>query len=119
MAASSATLYFGFLIASITLWMIFSLCSRLFAWMLSRVLGMSVRFRVRSRKCLRDIVVMFETGAFESASADEIKFAVGFISGELCIKVLICGLDVVMRSFGALSCDELSLSVSSLDMTGQ
>lgn len=57
-------------------------------------------------------------GAFESASADEIKFAVGFISGELCIKVLICGLDVVMRSFGALSCDELSLSVSSLDMTG-
>ncbi|XP_048622127.1 protein SABRE-like isoform X2 [Brassica napus] len=109
MAASSATLYFGFLIASITLWMIFSLCSRLFTWMLSLVLGMSVRFRVSSRKCLRDVVVMSETGAFESSSAGEIKFGVGFLSGELCIKVMIYDLDVVMRSSGALSCDKLTL----------
>ncbi|CAF2106618.1 hypothetical protein Bca4012_092340 [Brassica carinata] len=105
MAASSATLYFGFLIASITLWMIF----RLFTWMLSLVLGMSVRFRVSSRKCLRDVVVMSETGAFESSSAGEIKFGVGFLSGELCIKVMIYDLDVVMRSSGALSCDKLTL----------
>lgn len=70
---------------------------------------MSVRFRVSSRKCLRDVVVMSETGAFESSSADEIKFGVAFLSGELCIKVMIYDLDVVMRSSGALSCDKLTL----------
>ena len=48
-------------------------------------------------------------GAFESSSADEIKFGVAFLSGELCIKVMIYDLDVVMRSSGALSCDKLTL----------
>lgn len=36
------------------------LCSRLFAWMLSRVLGASVVFRVGGWKCLRDVVVKFK-----------------------------------------------------------
>ncbi|CAH2047248.1 unnamed protein product [Thlaspi arvense] len=116
MAASPAKFFFGFLIVSIVLWMIFILCSRLFAWFLSRVLGASVVFRVGGWKCLRDVVVKFKkvvddlasaVGAIESVSAGEIKLSlrqslvklgVGFLSRDPKIQVLICDLEVVMRS---------------------
>ncbi|XP_010553676.1 PREDICTED: protein SABRE [Tarenaya hassleriana] len=107
MAASPAKFFFGFLIASITLWMVFILCSRLFAWILSRVLGASVGFRVGGWKCLRDVVVKFKKGAIESVSAGEIKLSlrqslvklgVGFLSRDPKVQVLICDLEIVMRS---------------------
>ncbi|KAG7657824.1 FMP27 C-terminal [Arabidopsis suecica] len=107
MAASPAKFFFGFLIVSIVLWMIFILCSRLFAWMLSRVLGASVVFRVGGWKCLKDVVVKFKKGAIESVSASEIKLSlrqslvklgVGFLSRDPKVQVLISDLEVVMRS---------------------
>uniref|UniRef100_A0A1J3FYA5 FMP27/BLTP2/Hobbit GFWDK motif-containing RBG unit domain-containing protein n=1 Tax=Noccaea caerulescens TaxID=107243 RepID=A0A1J3FYA5_NOCCA len=113
MAASPAKFFFGFLIVSIVLWMIFILCSRLFAWFLSRVLGASVVFRVGGWKCLRDVVVKFKKGAIESVSASEIKLSVrkslvklgvGFLPRDRenrklgVVQVLICDLEVVMRS---------------------
>ncbi|KAF8100507.1 hypothetical protein N665_0222s0006 [Sinapis alba] len=107
MAASPAKFFFGFLILSIVLWMIFVLCSRFFAWILSRVLGASVVFRVGGWKCLRDVVVKFNKGAIESVSAGEIKLSlrqslvklgVGFLSRDPKVQVLICDLEVVMRS---------------------
>ncbi|CAN8244859.1 unnamed protein product [Cochlearia groenlandica] len=107
MAASPAKFFFGFLIVSIVLWLIFILCSRLFAWVLSRVLKASVVFRVGGWKCLRDVMVKFEKGAIESVSAGEIKISlrqslvklgVGFLSRDPKLQVLICDLEVVMRS---------------------
>ncbi|KAL0718645.1 hypothetical protein Bca4012_067968 [Brassica carinata] len=102
MAASPAKFFFGFLILSIVL-----ICSRFFAWILSRVLGASVVFRVGGWKCLRDVVVKFNKGAIESVSAGEIKLSlrqslvklgVGFLSRDPKVQVLICDLEVVMRS---------------------
>ncbi|XP_013672232.2 protein SABRE isoform X2 [Brassica napus] len=107
MAASPAKFFFGFLILSMVLWMIFVLCSRFFAWILSRVLGASVVFRFGGWKCLRDVVVKFNKGAIESVSAGEIKLSlrqslvklgVGFLSRDPKVQVLICDLEVVMRS---------------------
>ncbi|CAN6971528.1 unnamed protein product [Brassica rapa subsp. trilocularis] len=107
MDASPAKFFFGFLIVSIFLWMIFILCSRFFAWILSRVLGASVVFRVGGWKCLKDVVVKFKKGAIESVSAGEIKLSlrqslvklgVGFLSRDPKVQVLICDLEVVMRS---------------------
>ncbi|XP_019083145.1 PREDICTED: protein SABRE-like isoform X1 [Camelina sativa] len=107
MAASPAKFFFGFLIVSIVLWMIFILCSRLFAWMLSRVLGASVVFRIGGWKCLKDVVVKFKKGAIESVSASEIKLSlrqslvklgVGFLSRDPKVQILISDLEVVMRS---------------------
>ncbi|XP_010513417.1 PREDICTED: protein SABRE-like [Camelina sativa] len=107
MAASPAKFFFGFLIVSIVLWMIFILCSRLFAWMLSRVLGASVVFRIGGWKCLKDVVVKFKKGAIESVSASEIKLSlrqslvklgVGFLSRDPKVQVLVSDLEVVMRS---------------------
>ncbi|XP_056857353.1 protein SABRE-like, partial [Raphanus sativus] len=107
MAASPAKFFFGFLILSIVLWMIFVLCSRFSAWILSRVLGASVVFRVGGWKCLRDVTVKFNKGAIESVSAGEIKVSlrqslvklgVGFLSRDPKLQVLICDLEVVMRS---------------------
>ncbi|CAH8392543.1 unnamed protein product [Eruca vesicaria subsp. sativa] len=106
MAASPAKFFFGFLIVSILLWMIFVLCSRFFAWILSRVLGASVVFRFGGWKCLRDVVVKFNKGAIESVSAGEIKLSlrqslvklgVGFLSRDPKLQLLICDLEVVMR----------------------
>ncbi|KAL1194358.1 Protein SABRE [Cardamine amara subsp. amara] len=107
MAASPAKFFFGFLIVSIVLWLIFILCSRLSAWILSRVLGGVVDFRVGGWKCLKDVTVKFDKGAIESVSAGEIKLSlrqalvklgVGFRSRDPKIQVLICDLEVVMRS---------------------
>ncbi|KAJ0254517.1 Protein SABRE [Hirschfeldia incana] len=107
MGASPAKFFFGFLILSILLWMIFVICSRFSAWILSRVLGASVAFRVGGWKCLKDVVVKFNKGAIESVSAGEIKLSlrqslvklgVGFLSRDPKVQVLICDLEVVMRS---------------------
>ncbi|KAK6116092.1 hypothetical protein DH2020_008361 [Rehmannia glutinosa] len=81
--------------------------SRLLAWILSRVMGASVGFRVGGWKCLRDVVLKFNKGAIESISVGEIrlslrqslvKLGVGFISRDPKLQVLICDLEVVIRS---------------------
>ncbi|KAF7830032.1 protein SABRE isoform X1 [Senna tora] len=106
MAASPVKFLFGFLLLSITLWLVFIFASRLLAWILSRILGASVGFRVGGWKCLRDVVVKFKKGAVESVSVGEIKLSlrqslvklgVGFISRDPKLQVLICDLEVVMR----------------------
>ncbi|RDY04424.1 Protein SABRE, partial [Mucuna pruriens] len=106
MAASPVNFLFGFLLLSITLWLVFIFASGLLAWILSRILGASVGFRVGGWKCLRDVVVKFKKGAVESVSVGEIKLSlrqslvklgVGFISRDPKLQVLICDLEVVMR----------------------
>ncbi|CAN8288680.1 unnamed protein product [Cochlearia groenlandica] len=113
---SPAEFYFGFMFASITLWLTFIL----FSWLLCWVLGASVCFRVCSWKCIRDVVVKFDKGAMEAVSVGEVKlsFCNSLVKLALCflygvsvnLRVLICDLEVVMRSSAALICDELSLS---------
>ncbi|KAI3460068.1 hypothetical protein Pfo_016731 [Paulownia fortunei] len=107
MGASPAKFLFGFLFVSIVLWIIFMFASRLLAWILSRVMGASVGFRVGGWKCLRDVVLKFNKGAIESISVGEIrlslrqslvKLGVGFISRDPKLQVLICDLEVVIRS---------------------
>ncbi|KAL5074890.1 hypothetical protein RYX36_013874 [Vicia faba] len=106
MAASPVNFLFGFLLLSITLWLLFISTSRLLAWILSWSLGASVKFRFGGWKCLRDVVVKFKKGAVESVSVGEIKLSlrqslvklgVGFISRDPKLQVLICDLEVVMR----------------------
>ncbi|XP_014500853.1 protein SABRE isoform X2 [Vigna radiata var. radiata] len=106
MAASPVNFLFGFLLLSITLWLVFIFASGLVAWILSRILGASVGFRVGGWKCLRDVVVKFKKGAVESVSVGEIKLSlrqslvklgVGFMSRDPKLQVLICDLEVVLR----------------------
>ncbi|KAK2981031.1 hypothetical protein RJ640_005923, partial [Escallonia rubra] len=134
MAASPVKFLFGFLLVSIILWLLFiptllascfeaknddqanrdnlytisfRFASRLLAWILSRVMGASVGFRVGGWKCLRDVVIKFKKGAVESVSVGEIrlslrqslvKLGVGFLSRDPKLQVLISDLEVVMRS---------------------
>ncbi|KAG8632798.1 protein SABRE isoform X1 [Manihot esculenta] len=107
MAASPVKFLFGFLMVSITLWMVFIFASRLLAWILSRIVGASIGFRVGGWKCLRDVVVKFKKGAVESIAVGEIRLSVrqslvklgaGFFSRDPKLQVLICDLEVVMRS---------------------
>ncbi|OVA01833.1 FMP27 [Macleaya cordata] len=81
--------------------------ARLLAWLLSRIMGASVGFRVAGWNCLRDVVVKFEKGAVESVSVGEIKLSlrqslvklgVGFISRDPKLQLVICDLEVVIRS---------------------
>uniref|UniRef100_A0A5B7AFH2 FMP27/BLTP2/Hobbit GFWDK motif-containing RBG unit domain-containing protein n=1 Tax=Davidia involucrata TaxID=16924 RepID=A0A5B7AFH2_DAVIN len=106
MAVSPAKFLFGFLFISIILWLIFIFASSLLAWILSRIMGASVGFRVGGWKCLRDVVVKFKKGAVESVSVGEIrlslrqslvKLGVGFMSRDPKLQVLICDLEIVMR----------------------
>ncbi|KAF3447266.1 hypothetical protein FNV43_RR12446 [Rhamnella rubrinervis] len=106
MAASPVKFLSGFLLLSITLWLLFIFASRLLAWILSRVVGASVGFRVGGWKCLKDVVVKFRKGAVESISVGEIKLSlrqslvklgVGFISRDPKLQVLICDLEIIMR----------------------
>ncbi|XVF64917.1 hypothetical protein PTKIN_Ptkin09bG0204900 [Pterospermum kingtungense] len=106
MAASPVKFLFGFLMISITLWMVFIFASRLLAWILSRIVGASVGFRVGGWKCLRDVVVKFNKGAVESISVGEIKLSLrqslvklgaGIISKDPKLQVLICDLEIVLR----------------------
>ncbi|XP_017981411.1 PREDICTED: protein SABRE [Theobroma cacao] len=106
MAASPVKFLFGFLMISITLWMVFIFASRLLAWILSRIVGASVGFRVGGWKCLRDVVVKFNKGAIESILVGEIKLSLrqslvklgfGIISKDPKLQVLICDLEIVLR----------------------
>ncbi|PRQ21064.1 hypothetical protein RchiOBHm_Chr7g0235031 [Rosa chinensis] len=107
MAASPVKFLFGFLILCITLWLLFIFASRFIAWILSRVLGASVKFRVAGWVFVRDVVVKFKKGPVESISIGEIKpsirrslvkLGVGFISKDPKLQVVISDLEVVMRS---------------------
>ncbi|RXH92588.1 hypothetical protein DVH24_033484 [Malus domestica] len=118
MAASPVNFLFCFLVICITLWLLFIFSSRLLAWILSRVVGASIRFRFGGWKCIRDLVVEFKKftylfimtwlskgGAVESVSVGEIKLSLrqslvklfGFISKDPKLQVLICDLEFVMR----------------------
>ncbi|KAH7846573.1 hypothetical protein Vadar_015665 [Vaccinium darrowii] len=106
MAISPVTFLFGFLFASVILWLLFIFASRLVAWILSRLMGASVGFRVGGWKCLRDVVVKFKKGTVESVSVGEIrvslrqslvKLGVGFMSRDPKLQVVISDLEVVMR----------------------
>lgn len=103
MAASPVKFLFGFLFVSITLWLLFIFASRLLAWVLSRIVGASVRFRVGGWKCLRDVVVKFNKGAVESVSVGEIRLSLRQslvklgVSKDPKLQVLICDLEVVVR----------------------
>ncbi|KAJ4830314.1 hypothetical protein Tsubulata_011289 [Turnera subulata] len=106
MAASPVKFLFGFLIVSITLWLLFIFASRLVALLLSRIVGASIGFRVGGWKCLRDIVIKLKKGSVESVSVGEIRLSVrqslvklgaGFLSRDPKLQVLICDLEVVLR----------------------
>ncbi|RXH92539.1 hypothetical protein DVH24_033435 [Malus domestica] len=105
MAASPVNFLFCFLVICITLWLLFIFYSRLLAWILSRVVGASIRFQFGGWKCIRDLMVEFKKGAVESVSVGEIKLSLrqslvklfGFISIDPKLQVLICDLEVVMR----------------------
>ncbi|KAK8298128.1 hypothetical protein V6Z12_D05G234400 [Gossypium hirsutum] len=106
MAASPVKFLFGFFMISITLWMVFIFASRLLAWILSRIVGASVGFRVGGWKCLKDVIVKFNKGAVESILVGEIKLSLrqslvklgaGIISKDPKLQVLICDLEVVLR----------------------
>ncbi|KAH6798514.1 HYPERSENSITIVE TO PI STARVATION 4 [Perilla frutescens var. frutescens] len=107
MGVSPAKFLSGFLFVSVLLWIVFMFASRLLAWILSRVMGASVGFRIGGWKCLRDVVVKFNRGAVESISVGEIrlslrqslvKLGVGFMSRDPKLQVLICDLEIVIRS---------------------
>ncbi|KAL6012637.1 hypothetical protein ACLOJK_003126 [Asimina triloba] len=83
--------------------------ARLLAWFLSRVMGASVGFRVAGWNCLRDVVVKFKKGTVESISVGEIKLSLrkslvklgfSFISRDPKLQLLICELEVMVRSSG-------------------
>ncbi|OMO57566.1 hypothetical protein COLO4_35270 [Corchorus olitorius] len=106
MAASPVKFLFGFLMISITLWMVFIFASRLLAWILSRIVGASIGFRVGGWKCLRDVVVKFNKGAVESILVGEIKLSLrqslvklgfGILSKDPKLQVVICDLEIVLR----------------------
>ncbi|XP_047307389.1 protein SABRE [Impatiens glandulifera] len=100
MSASPVSFLFGFLFISIILWLFFMFASQLLAWILSRILGASVQFRVGGWKCLRDVSVKFKKGAVESVSVGEIKlsFRQSLVKLDPKLQVLISDLEVVMRS---------------------
>jgi hypothetical protein len=105
--AASPKFLFGFLFFTIILWLLIKFASRLLAWILGRVLGASIGFRVSGWKSLRDITVKFKKGPIESVSVGEIrlslrkslaKIGVGFLSRDPKIQVLISDLEVVMSA---------------------
>ncbi|KAI3948050.1 hypothetical protein MKX01_014649 [Papaver californicum] len=107
MAFSPIRFLFLFLLLSVIGWVVFIFAARLLAWVLSRVMGASVGFRVAGWNCLRDVVVKFKKGAVESVSVGEIKLSlrqslvklgVGFISRDPKLQLVICDLEIVIRT---------------------
>ncbi|XP_015060204.1 protein SABRE-like [Solanum pennellii] len=107
MAASLAKYMFGFFVVSAILWSIIKFSSRLFKWVLSRVMKASVSFRVGGCNCLRDVAVKFNRGAVESISISEVRLSIrqslvkngaGLISRDPKLHLLICGIKVVTRA---------------------
>ncbi|CAN4095292.1 unnamed protein product [Withania somnifera] len=106
MAASLEKYMFGFFVVSVILWSIIKFSSRLFIWILRRVMRASVSFRVGGYNCLKDVAVKFNKGAVESISISEVRLSIqqslvklgaGLISRDPKLHLLICGLEVVMR----------------------
>ncbi|CAN4115175.1 unnamed protein product [Withania somnifera] len=88
----------GFYVVSAILWSIIKFSSRLFIWILSRVMKASVSFHVGGCNCLRDAA-----GAVESISISEVRLSIrqssvklgaGLISRDPKLHLLICGLKV-------------------------
>ncbi|KAK6773169.1 hypothetical protein RDI58_028407 [Solanum bulbocastanum] len=107
MAASLAKYMCGFFVVSAILWSLIKFSSRLFKWILSRVMKASVSFRVGGCNCLRDVAVKFNKGAVESISISEVRLSIrqslvkngaGLISRDPKLHLLICGLKVVTRA---------------------
>lgn len=107
MAASLVKYMLGFFVVSAILWSIIKFSSRLFIWILSRVMKASVSFRVGGCNCLRDVAVKFNKGAVESISIREVRLSIrqslvkigaGLISRDPKLHLLICGLKVVTRA---------------------
>ncbi|KAG9440183.1 hypothetical protein H6P81_020348 [Aristolochia fimbriata] len=106
MASSPVKFLFTLLITCVFGWIVFIFTARLLAWVLSRVMGASVGFRVAGGNCLRDICVKFKKGALESVSVGEIKISLrkslvklgfGFISRDPKLQLLISDLEIVIR----------------------
>ncbi|XP_068654022.1 protein SABRE-like isoform X2 [Aristolochia californica] len=106
MAPSPVKFLFTLLLTCIFGWIIFIFTARLLAWVLSRIMGASVGFRVAGCNCLRDVNVKFKKGAVESVSVGEIKLSLrkslvklgfSFISRDPKLQLLICELEVVIR----------------------
>ncbi|XP_077234098.1 protein SABRE-like isoform X2 [Tasmannia lanceolata] len=107
MASSPVKFLFMLLIVCVFGWIIFIFAARLLAWFLSRIMGASVGFRVAGCNCLRDVNVKFRKGAVESVSVGEIKLSLrqslvklgfSFISRDPKLQLLICDLEVAIRS---------------------
>ncbi|XP_008794010.2 protein SABRE isoform X1 [Phoenix dactylifera] len=107
MASSPVKFFSILLVVSVIGWILFVISSRLLAWFLSRTMGASVGFRVAGCNCLRDVAVKFKKGAIESISIGEIKLSLrkslvklgfSFISRDPKLQLLICDIEVVIRS---------------------
>ncbi|OAY71523.1 Protein SABRE [Ananas comosus] len=107
MASSPVKFVSVFLVVSVVGWVVFTFASRLLAWFLSRILKASVGFRVAGCNCLRDVNLKFRKGAVESVSIGEIKLSFrkslvklgfSFISKDPKLQLLICDIEVIMRS---------------------
>ncbi|KAK1379101.1 Golgi-body localization protein domain [Heracleum sosnowskyi] len=104
----AATYFLGFIFSSIFIpWLLIRFGSSLVALIVGRIVGASVKFRVGGCNCLRDVVVKFRKGAIESVSIGEIrlslrqslaKLGVGFISRDPKLQVIICKLEVTLRT---------------------
>lgn len=104
----AATYFLVFIFLSILIpWLLIRFASSLVALMVGRIVGASVKFRVGGWNCLRDVVVKFRKGAVESVSVGEIrlslrqslaKLGVGFISRDPKLQVIICKLEVILRT---------------------
>ncbi|XP_070682081.1 protein SABRE-like isoform X4 [Malus domestica] len=103
MAASPVNFLFCFLVICITLWLLFMLL----AWILSRVVGASIRFRFGGWKCIRDLVVEFKKMPKASIEVKELKVDMskdGASKQNLIVKLQISPI-VVLRSDPRVSCD--------------
>ncbi|CAN6482336.1 unnamed protein product [Victoria cruziana] len=106
MDSSPVKYLFLLLLVSAVGWIVYVFAARLLAWLLSRTLGASVRFRVAGCNSLRDVVMKFKKGAVESICVGEIKLSLrkslvklgcSFISRDPKLQFLISDLEIVMR----------------------
>lgn len=65
-----------FLFLSATGWLLFTFAARLAAWILSRMMGAEVRFRIGGLNCLKDISLNFKKGSLESLMIGEVRLCV-------------------------------------------
>eukprot|EP00250_Pteridium_aquilinum_P012865 c20993_g1_i1 orf=354-8423(+) len=62
-----------FLLLSVTGWLLFMFAARLAAWMVSRMIGAELRFRIGGLTCLKDISLNFKKGTLESLVIGEVR----------------------------------------------